>query len=148
MAAGRKPKPTNLRLLQGNPGKRPLNKKEPKPKPRTPPCPRHLMPRAKKEWRRVCKELQALGIITAIDRSVLAMYCQYWARWCDAEERVRHDGEVIRTTNGNRIQNPELGVANRAAELCHKFAAEFGMTPSSRTRVSTEWAAPPLDDDW
>ena len=48
---GRKPKPTALKRLEGNPGKRPLNALEPVPPTVPLQCPRHLLPEAKKEWR-------------------------------------------------------------------------------------------------
>jgi len=56
MAAGRKRKPTVLKVLEGNPGKRPLNKNGPKPKPVAPKTPKHLNSVAKKEWKRVAAE--------------------------------------------------------------------------------------------
>jgi phage terminase small subunit len=54
---GRPPKPTALKVLEGNPGKRPLNQNEPKPEKKAPNCPSWLLPDAKKEWRRLSKEL-------------------------------------------------------------------------------------------
>lgn len=86
--AGRKPKPTHLKLLEGNPGKRALNKNEPKPKVKVPSCPRHLVGEARKEWRRISKELLTLNLLTEIDRAALAAYCQAWARWVYAEEKI------------------------------------------------------------
>ena len=48
--AGRKPKPTALKKLEGNPGKRKLNTKEPIPAKGMLNCPEWLLPEAKKEW--------------------------------------------------------------------------------------------------
>ena len=48
--AGR-PKPTNLKLIEGNPGKRPLPGNEPKPKPKAPSMPSDLDYQAKKTWK-------------------------------------------------------------------------------------------------
>ena len=50
---GRKPKPTAMKELEGNPGKHPLNTSEPKPNKKAPACPKWLEPEAKKEWRRL-----------------------------------------------------------------------------------------------
>jgi P27 family predicted phage terminase small subunit len=143
---GRKPKPTALKRLAGNPGCRPLNHKEPKPK-GVPTCPSHLSKEAKKEWRRVSKELLACGLLTSIDRAALAAYCTTYARWVEAELNIQKHGLVVRTQNGNAIPNPYVGIANRALDLMHKFEIEFGMTPSSRSRLS---AVPPsqADDEW
>ena len=48
--AGRKPKPTSLKVLEGNPGKRQLNPNEPKPDASVPKCPAWLSKEAKREW--------------------------------------------------------------------------------------------------
>ena len=55
VGSGPKPKPTKLKLLEGNPGRRPINDKEPKPKERLPQCPTHLSEEAKREWQRTGK---------------------------------------------------------------------------------------------
>ena len=76
MAQGRKPKPTAIKALEGNPGKRELNKNEPKPKKKAPACPKWLDDEAKKEWRRLSKQLEELGILTEVDMTAFAGYCQ------------------------------------------------------------------------
>ena len=63
---GRKPKPTAVKVLEGNPGKRSLNTGEPKPEKKAPRCPAWLEDEAKKEWRRMAKQLEHLGILTEI----------------------------------------------------------------------------------
>lgn len=134
---GRRPKPTAVKELAGNPGRRPLNPAEPKFEGRAPQCPRNLGEMAKREWRRVAAALEGQGMLTRVDRAALAMYCQTWATWCKAEEMCETQGDVIETTNGNLIQNPWRGIANRSLRLCQGLAAEFGMTPSARSRVHT-----------
>lgn len=137
-------KPTALRLLEGNPGRRPLPKREPKPTTgisAAPPA--HLSTEARVEWRRVSKILGAVGLLTGADRAALAAYCQAYGRWVQAEkalarmaerDEVTH-GIIIKTSNGNAVQSPLVGAANRAMELMLKAATEFGMTPAARTRV-------------
>ena len=73
---GRKPKPTAIKELEGNPGKRPLNDAEPKPAKKAPPCPKWLEPEAKKEWRRLSKQLEQIGVLTEVDQAAFASYCQ------------------------------------------------------------------------
>lgn len=133
---GRKPKPTNLKILNGNPGKRALNKNEPKPDAVIPDPPGHLNDIAIEEWHRMSKALFSAGLLSAIDASALAAYCQTYARWAEAEEGIKESGLMIKTTNGNVVQSPLVGIANKALTLMHKFLTEFGMTPSSRSRVS------------
>ncbi len=139
---GRKPKPTALKLLEGNPGKRALNHSEPRPKVVMPRAPEHLSDEEKAKWKAVVRELYPLGLITKIDVDALAMYCTIFVRWMKAEKMVREKGEIIKTAAGNIIQNPYLSIANRALEQLNKLGAEFGMTPSSRTRVKTDLTDP------
>lgn len=136
--AGRKPLPTALKLIKGNPGKRPLNKFEPSPVRKIPACPKHLTSIARIEWRRIVKELDRLGLMTCMDRSALAAYCQAYGRWVEAEEKVSERGFVVKTVSGNIIQNPYLAIANKSMDHMYKFLTEFGMTPSSRSRISTK----------
>ena len=87
MPAGRPPKPTAIKALAGNPGKRPLNNNEPKPS-GIPSCPTFLDAAAKKEWKRISKELIEIGILTSVDRSILASYCDAYSRWAQATEEL------------------------------------------------------------
>jgi P27 family predicted phage terminase small subunit len=136
---GRKPKPTAAKILAGNPGKRAPNHDEP----RLPPvpdvtAPAHLDADARVKWDELVAELYPAGLLTTIDVDALAFYCILWGRWKKAERIVREKGEVIKTVNGNIIQNPYLSIANRALAQMAKIGAEFGMTPSSRTRIATK----------
>jgi P27 family predicted phage terminase small subunit len=145
---GRKPTPTHLKLVTGNPGKRALPKREPQIAALPPdvevPVPAHLCDEAKVEWGRIITGLQAVGLVTTVDRGALAACCQAYGRWVQAERALSTMAEqdqltkalMIRTRGGNAIQNPLVGTANRAMELYLKAAAEFGMTPSARSRVS------------
>ena len=60
--AGRKPKPTALKLLEGDRGKgrRPINEHEPIPPRGGVKCPPWLLPEAKKEWKRLAASLEAI----------------------------------------------------------------------------------------
>jgi P27 family predicted phage terminase small subunit len=139
---GRKPKPTAVKLLEGNPGKRALNHAEPKPRVVAPRVPGHLGDEENKKWKATVSELYALGLITTVDVDALAMYCVVFVRWVKAEKMVREKGEIIKTAAGNIIQNPYLSIANRALEQLNKLGAEFGMTPSSRSRVKADLIDP------
>ena len=76
---GRKPKPTAIKMLEGNPGKRPLNVKEPAPPKGNMKCPVWLLPEAKKEWKRLASSLEAMGVLTMVDLTAFAGYCQAYA---------------------------------------------------------------------
>lgn len=139
MARGRKPKPTAAKRLAGNPGKRALNNNEPQPRPIPDvTAPSYLEGDARLKWDELVAELYPAGLLTTIDVDSLAFYCVLYGRWKRAERIVREKGEVIKTTNGNIIQNPYLSIANRALSQMTKISAEFGMTPSSRTRIAAQ----------
>jgi P27 family predicted phage terminase small subunit len=95
--AGRKPKPTNLKILQGNPGKRKIPENEPKPAKTMPKCPPHLDKIAKKEWRRFSTVLERLGLITEIDGSAFAAYCDQYSRWVQINKDLRTNTDQLRT---------------------------------------------------
>lgn len=136
MAQGRKRKPTSLKVIQGTQRADRINHNEPKPDPCIPEPPEHLKGEALSEWRRLSKILYRLGLLSEIDRSALAAYCVVWARWVDAETRLQDEPQVIISKNGQPFQNPTLGIANRALDLMRSYLSEFGMTPSSRSRVT------------
>lgn len=136
--SGRKPKPTYLKLLEGNPSHRPLTKNEPKPQPGRPPCPRWLNLEAKREWRRIVPELEALGLLTIVDRAALAGYCQAYARWRQAEEAIEKYGMIGKTESGYVQQLPYVSIAQKSLQLMKNLAAEFGLTPSARSRLSLQ----------
>src|SRR5690348_1570814 len=130
---GRPPKPTRLKVLTGNPGKRPLNRDEPRPEPVIPECPAELGPVARREWDRLAGQLAALRMLTELDRAALAMYCSAYAMWVDAIAKIGALGTVVRSPQGFPIQNPFVAIANRQCEIMMRIASEFGFTPASRS---------------
>lgn len=129
-------KPTALKIIEGNLGKRPLNKNEPKPKPITPGCPKWIMPEAKAEWKRVVPELERMGLLTIVDRAGLIGYCQSWARYVEAEKYLSKNSTTYMTDKGNVIQVPQVAIARNCLKICQSFMQEFGLTPSARGRMS------------
>ena len=134
---GRRPKPTRIKVLAGNPGKRPLNPHEPRPEPVLPDCPDVLSPLARVEWERLSAELAKLDLITHLDRGALATYCGAYALWAEAMEQIQKYGTIVKSPTGYPIQSPYLAIANRQAEIMIRIAAEFGFTPASRSRISS-----------
>jgi P27 family predicted phage terminase small subunit len=134
---GRKPKPTAIKELEGNPGKRPLNKNEPKPVSKAPKCPMWLDSEAKKEWRRTAKQLEQLGILTEVDMAAFAGYCQAYARWKEAEEFISKHGTIVKTPSGYWQQVPQVSIAQTYLKIMNRFCENFGLTPSSRSRIVT-----------
>lgn len=134
---GRKPKPTPLKLLEGNPGKRPLPQGEVRPPSKAPRCPPWLEEDAKKEWKRMGKILEGMGLLTDMDMTAFAGYCQAYARWKEAEEFLSKHGSIIKTPNGYLQQVPQVSISQTNLKIMLKFCEQFGLTPSARTRLSS-----------
>jgi P27 family predicted phage terminase small subunit len=133
---GRKPKPEGMSTRR--PRRFDANVAE------LPACPPHLKGEARREWRRTGRKLVECGLITSVDAAALALYCQAWARWVDAEGQLAKYGIVMKAPSGFPIPSPYLAIANKAMEQMTKLLVEFGMSPSSRARVTI--ASPPPPD--
>jgi P27 family predicted phage terminase small subunit len=90
---------------------------------------------AAEEWDRITSLLARLGLVQEVDRAALAIYCQAWARWLEAEAALRRDGCVIESPNGYPIQSPWLAIAAQAVKQMHAAVAEFGLSPVARARI-------------
>ena len=132
---GRKPKPTATKRRAGNPGKRRLNEHEPILAVALPKCPSHIAGEARREWRRVSLELYNAGLLTNVDRAALAGYCRAWSEAILADRMISKKGRYVRGVNGTEVEAPWVGTSRRAWTQVLKFMSEFGMTPSSRSRV-------------
>ena len=134
--SGPAPKPTHLKLLQGNPGRRPLPKNEPQPEIGAPTRPHWLLPEAKREWSRIVPELLRLGLLAKIDRAMISMWCQCWALYVEAIRDIRENGTAFTTEKGYEGPRPSVGMMNKMIEKMTALSARFGMTPSDRSRIS------------
>jgi P27 family predicted phage terminase small subunit len=133
---GRKPTPTTLKILHGNPGKRKLPENEPQPAPGSPDCPEHLDSVARLEWERIVPELLRLGLLTHIDRAALAAYCQAYSRWQAAEGIIATEGlTTVNLKTGCIRTHPAVSIAKESMRLVREFMTEFGLSPASRPRV-------------
>ncbi|MBX9878849.1 MAG: phage terminase small subunit P27 family [Candidatus Obscuribacterales bacterium] len=128
------PKSRALKERAGNPGKRRLPN-EPKPATGDLSCPSWMPTEGKKEWARIVPELQRLGVATQIDQSQLELYCGAWATWLDAQKKLAKEGAVLMRPTGSFYANPYVKIAADASKEIQSIAKEFGLTPSSRTRV-------------
>jgi P27 family predicted phage terminase small subunit len=140
---GRRPKPSRIKILAGNPGKRPMNTNEPRPEPMVPDCPSELGPTARQEWERLAGELGRLRILTVLDRAALAAYCNAYGLWAEATEAIQKYGTMVKSPTGYPIQSPYVSIANRQAEIMIRIASEFGFTPASRSRITIAVNAEP-----
>ena len=127
-----------LKLIDGNPGKRRISGREPKPPRTLPTCPAHLSPTAKTEWKRLAGMLNQIGLLTQIDRTVLAAYCQAYGRWVEAERKLAETPALLKTPAGYVQVSPWITISNKQVELMTRLMAELGLTPSSRSRLAIQ----------
>src|SRR5262245_19090788 len=131
------PVPFPLKVLRGNPSKKPLR---PGPQPTSaktcPEPPDYITGYAAREWKRLAPELWALGLLTNLDLTVFGAYCVSYGRWRAAEELLAGEPLVASGYEGNPIQNPLVRIASQAARDLLRIGVEFGLTPSARARVA------------
>lgn len=154
-SGGHNKKPTSLKVLEGNPGKRPLPVNEPKPAPIAPRCPAWLNKEARKEWRYMAPLLSRLKLLTQIDKANLAAYCHSYAQLIEAEAYLaKHglgwaipqrdgDGVIIGMNAGEFAQ--VRTVRNCKAEIV-RYSAMFGLSPVDRSRISVSETSAGADE--
>lgn len=133
---GRKPRPTHLKLIEGNPGRRPINKREPKPAGDLFAPPSDMPPAAVPFWNQAIADAPQ-GLLRRLDLRILFVWaCAAWLH-SDAMGKVARSSAMVQSARtGEVYQHPMLSVANRQAGLMMKAAAEMGFTPTSRSRIA------------
>jgi P27 family predicted phage terminase small subunit len=125
---GPPPTPARLKLLRGNPGKRPIRPELQPEQPPTPPePPDFLTGYAVGEWRRIAPELHRLGLLTVLDLT-LAAYCTAYARWRTTEE-------LLAGMDPDPRPKVLIRIATQAARDMARCGREFGMSPSDEGRA-------------
>ena len=132
--------PSAVRAMLGNPSRRPFNENEPKPSGAAR-CPTQLRPEVRKIWRRLSRVLHPLGLLTAGDADSFALLCVALERWHRAQQQIIAFGEVIRVKDRPQL-SPWLRVAAEAEATIIRIGAEFGLSPSARTRLFASPLAP------
>jgi P27 family predicted phage terminase small subunit len=133
---GPAPKPTAIKRLEGNPGKRKLNEAEPTPKERVPECPDHLDKVARLEWDRLTSILVAMKVLTEADYIALANRCQTYSTLMNAQKQMNKTGILYKSKSGYIQQSPLLSIIHTQTTIVNNLLPEFGLTPSSRMRVA------------
>lgn len=137
--AGRRPKPTSLKLVAGNPGKRAINKKEPKPKRLIPSCPAYLSSESKVAWGRLSVLLDRMGVLTEADTAALERLCDCYSDILICRQSLITDGWTYKTVDaqGNTLikGNPAATQLRAADSQFKAYLIEFGLTPAARSKV-------------
>lgn len=136
--------PTHLRLVRGNPSKRPINKSEPQPTKGVPPTPKHFNKQEKCWFKVLGERLDSIGVLTVLDAMALELLVGAYIEWRRHRDVIEQEGESYKTTSadGSVMIRPHPQVAMMAdawKRIC-RMQAEFGMTPASRSKVNVNEA--------
>lgn len=148
MTVGRKPVPTALKLIRGTDQPSRVNKDEPKPKADKIKMPKGMSKLAQQHWDLVCCQLKDAGIITNLDVTALMLYCESFSLWRDATDKITTHGAVVKGRMDFPVRSPYLIVAQKAFDQMKTMLTEFGMTPSSRAKISTTKEHQIENDPW
>lgn len=135
---GRSPKPSHLKIVEGNRGKRALNKQEPDPAYLNDlTAPDYFSPSAKLIWDEIVPELRAAKLLTAVDVPMLHMACEAIASYrraaakCDLEYQGEYAGDRKSISYWEMIKSMSF-------KQCMNALQQFGMSPAARTRIAIQ----------
>jgi P27 family predicted phage terminase small subunit len=131
---GPKPKPTHLRVLHGNPSKLPPPVDEPLGVGVLWAPPEWFDDEQRVQWAYAIENAPA-GLLTATDREILVVWVVASIEHARAAQEVRKLGQIVKTKEGNAIQNPFLPVVNRQALIMMRAGGEMGFSPASRASI-------------
>jgi P27 family predicted phage terminase small subunit len=143
---GPAPKPTVLRLLDGDKANR-FNPDEPVPAAELPECPAQASPAVREIWDYTVTQLDFMGLAKAADRDALFCYCEAVVAHRKASEVLAKSAILIKGAMGGLVRNPALAIQRDAAFTIRQYAQEFGLTPSARSRVAANALEQAADDD-
>ena len=136
---GKKPKNVALKVIEGNPGRRPIPEQPDLPSLGAE-APEFLTARAQLIWNRWASSLIGKGLFADVHMELLASTVQAWAMYEECMEYVAAHG--VKTDDGKR--RPELVTAEKHFEIARKGMSEMGLTPSELGRLPAKKKA----DGW
>jgi P27 family predicted phage terminase small subunit len=140
---GPKPEPTKLRLLRGNPSKKPASPAEPQPPTDGVSMPPHLGEVAARRWGELLPMLQATRVMTRADVEALARYCDTWEWWLAVRAKLKAEGDTYPILNdGGEVkyiaQRPEVAIAHKLSQQLRQLESDFGLSPAARASLKVE----------
>lgn len=136
---GHNAKPSAIKALTGNPGRRPLNPNEPKPTPGEPAMPTDLDRTGRAVWKRTAPILAGMGVLTEADADLLMLSCHAYAQWRQASAALRQIAPADPTYRKVAF------TVEKSRDQMRLLAGELGLSPTSRSRLNI--APQPHEDD-
>lgn len=160
-ARGPAPRPTAMNEARGNPGKRRLNEGEPLPPTGDVAPPSWLSPAGREVWAQMAPTMVKMRVLTVADAWTFARYCEAYARYLELRQFLAGKGHAstvypVKNADGTTrclLEIPQAAEYRRYHEILIKMEQEFGLTPSSRSRINVEMmggvpVATDDGDDW
>lgn len=133
---GPAPTPAKLRVLRGNPGRRPIPD-APEPTAGLPVVPDGMSDESKAVWERLIRDYGHTGVLTGVDGDALRVYCEAVVRYEYAAAMLEKSGPLVKgARSGELVKNPLHQVVRDNADLIRAFARELGFTPSARSALA------------
>ena len=129
-----KRKPTPIKALEGNRGRRPLNTQEPAFSPKMPPMPEGMSPKAQEIWNHLGPRLVEAGTLCEADSAIFSVYCQACADLQKFNAEMQKEA-LITTPNGHRQASPYKQLRKEAIEQVRRFGAELGIGSANRSKI-------------
>lgn len=145
---GRKPTPLHLRLVEGNPQRRPIPKAKAPPRgaDQGPRMPKGTRKEVAAIWRRMVRSIPH-GLLISVDGEMLYQWCLARSLFEEAERKLAASSMLIKTPNGMPAQSPYLSIINRQQEIMKSLASELGFTPVARARLGVEDGSPAEEEE-
>ena len=148
---GPAPTPTPILKMRGS-WRAKRNKRQPKSATGRPMCPQWIDARAKSAWKVLVPQLEAMQVLTKVDRNALTRYCQVFATWRHHQEFINKHGTVypVKDAEGKPAgfkEFPQVAIAMKLADQLLRLEQQFGLTPAARARLQTATEETKSDDE-
>ena len=145
---GRKAVPAQMKLVKGNPGRRPINNEPPfdaVEEAKVPDAPDWLHPEQQEFWGQLAPLFAKANVLRETDLHMLSAMCIVLGEMKFANEQLKVS-RLVRTPNGHVQTSPFVSMLNQAIKRFQSLASEFGMTPAARTRILVRAGVKPEDE--
>ena len=133
---GRKPKPVEQKLREGNPGQRRLPEPLRFGEPGSLEPPALLPPEGRELWNEFVPLLAQQRIVDVVDRAALTVLCLQWARCCQAAAVLAEQGLFVLGSTGQPVEHPALAIERQADALLLRYCEQYGLTAAARARIA------------
>lgn len=96
---------------------------------------------AKKEWKRLNKELEEISVICNLDYNNLGAYCNAYSFYVQTFKKLEKQPLITEFTNKagatNFVENPLINIQIKYSQEMKKYATLLGLTIDSRLKIAS-----------